>query len=264
MSNYEIVEFPKTRYLTFDVGIIGGRKHHIAAFVEVDVTDARRLISAEKSKENTKISFTSWFLKCLGDVLEKMKGAHGIQYKKNKIIYFDNVDISMVVEKEINGELVPIPLLMKDVNKKTISDIFKEIETAKNQKIADESDFVLGQKQSRRLMSIFLALPQCLRLIIWKRILKNPFLAKEQMGTVVVTSIGMVGRYPGWILPKSMHTLCIGLGSIVKKPWVVSDEIVVREILHMTVLLDHDVIDGAPASRFVGELISTLESGKGI
>lgn len=261
MKDYTIMEFPSSRFSTFDVGVIGRKKHHMAALVEVDVTEARKRIREEKLKGKRQISFTAWFLKSLSGVLEKRKDAHAIRYKKNKLIYFDSVDISMPVEKEVNGKPVPIPLLLRNVSEKSISDLFDEIRNAKNKVISDSSDYVLGNKQSGRMMSLFLAMPQWLRLIVWRILLRNPFLVKEQMGSAIVTSVGSVGRYAGWILPKSMHTLAIGLGSIIKKPRVVNDRMEIREILHMTVLLDHDVIDGAPAARFVNELVDVLESG---
>jgi pyruvate/2-oxoglutarate dehydrogenase complex dihydrolipoamide acyltransferase (E2) component len=58
-----------------------------------------------------------------------------------------------------------------------------------------------------------------------------------------------------------MHNLCFALGSIVKKPWVVENEIEIRDILHMTVLFDHDVVDGAPATRFIMRLVDRIQKG---
>jgi pyruvate/2-oxoglutarate dehydrogenase complex dihydrolipoamide acyltransferase (E2) component len=37
-----------------------------------------------------------------------------------------------------------------------------------------------------------------------------------------------------------------------------------REILNLTVLFDHDVVDGAPATRFVRRLLELIESGYGL
>jgi pyruvate/2-oxoglutarate dehydrogenase complex dihydrolipoamide acyltransferase (E2) component len=81
------------------------------------------------------------------------------------------------------------------------------------------------------------------------------------MGTVVVTSVGALARVPGWFVPRSLHNLCFALGAIVRKPWVVEERVEVRDILHLTVLFNHDVVDGAPAARFLGRLASTLEAG---
>jgi len=81
------------------------------------------------------------------------------------------------------------------------------------------------------------------------------------MGTVMVTSVGMIGEMHGWIIPVSVHPLCFAIGSVVKKPWVVDDEIKIREILYLTALVDHDVIDGAPAVRAFTHLKDLIESG---
>jgi pyruvate/2-oxoglutarate dehydrogenase complex dihydrolipoamide acyltransferase (E2) component len=37
-----------------------------------------------------------------------------------------------------------------------------------------------------------------------------------------------------------------------------------REILNLTVMFDHDVIDGAPATRFTQRLVELIESGYGL
>ena len=37
-DEFVIVKFPKSRIATFDVGKIGRSKHHVCAFIEVDVT----------------------------------------------------------------------------------------------------------------------------------------------------------------------------------------------------------------------------------
>jgi pyruvate/2-oxoglutarate dehydrogenase complex dihydrolipoamide acyltransferase (E2) component len=44
----------------------------------------------------------------------------------------------------------------------------------------------------------------------------------------------------------------------------VDGRIEVREYLNMTVSVDHDIVDGAPAARFVNELRELIESGYGL
>lgn len=81
------------------------------------------------------------------------------------------------------------------------------------------------------------------------------------MGNVAFTSLGMVGRVNGWFLPISVHPVCFGVGSIIKKPVVVAHNIVIREILNMSILIDHDVIDGAPMARLISDLTKNIETG---
>ncbi len=78
------------------------------------------------------------------------------------------------------------------------------------------------------------------------------------------TTAGIVGHTRGWIIPLSMHPLCLALGSLNQQPAVYRGEIQKREILHLTILIDHDVIDGVPAARFVDDLVKKLQTGFGL
>lgn len=84
------------------------------------------------------------------------------------------------------------------------------------------------------------------------------------MGTVMVTSLGMIGDVKGWFIPVSVHPLCFTIGSIEKKPGVVAGRIEIREHLYLTALVDHDVVDGAPAIRALTDLKKLVETGFGL
>lgn len=81
---------------------------------------------------------------------------------------------------------------------------------------------------------------------------------------VVITTVGMVGHARGWIIPFGMHTICLAFGSLNQQPLVYKARIQKREILHLTVLIDHDVVDGVPAGLFVDSLVRRLETHSGI
>lgn len=68
----------------------------------------------------------------------------------------------------------------------------------------------------------------------------------------------------GWFIHKSIHPLSFGIGSILKKPVVIDNQVKVRDVLNMTILSDHDVIDGAPMVKFLNDLTKNIENGKGI
>jgi pyruvate/2-oxoglutarate dehydrogenase complex dihydrolipoamide acyltransferase (E2) component len=67
-----------------------------------------------------------------------------------------------------------------------------------------------------------------------------------------------------WGIPIGVQPLMFSLGAIAKKAGVIKDTIEIREILHATILFDHDIIDGAPATRFLAELKVLIETGFGI
>ena len=51
------------------------------------------------------------------------------------------------------------------------------------------------------------------------------------------------------------------MGGIGVKPGVVDGHIAIREYLSLTISLNHDLIDGAPAARFTERLKDLIESG---
>jgi len=53
-------------------------------------------------------------------------------------------------------------------------------------------------------------------------------------------------------------------GGIAKKPEVIGDKIEIREYLYMTVSIDHDLVAGAPAARFISRLAELVENGYGL
>ena len=62
------------------------------------------------------------------------------------------------------------------------------------------------------------------------------------------------GRRGLAIAPPTLASLCVVVGGVSRRPRVVDDRIVVREVVDLTVTVDHNVVDGAPATRFGAEL----------
>jgi pyruvate/2-oxoglutarate dehydrogenase complex dihydrolipoamide acyltransferase (E2) component len=259
------IPYPSSRQLTFDVGKIGLAKHHVRALLEVDVTEARSIIKKNRQRGN-KLSFTAWLIKTIADCIALHPPIAGINdAKNNRVLVFNDVDISIVVEKNVNGVRVPLPYVIRKADQKPLSEIQDEIESAKSQTVHGEGDYVLGEAQSTQGMRLFVRLPQWLRLILMRLlVLNHPQRVKDMMGTVMITTAGMVGHTRGWIIPFSMHPLCLAIGSLNEQAAVYRGEIQKREILHLTALIDHDVIDGVPAARFVDDLVKKLQSGFGL
>jgi pyruvate/2-oxoglutarate dehydrogenase complex dihydrolipoamide acyltransferase (E2) component len=264
-SQFHEIPYPSSRQLTFDVGKIGLTKHHVRALLEVDVTEARGLIKQGR-QAGRKISFTAWLIKAIADCVSLHPPVAGVNdARRNQVLAFEDVDISIVVEKDVNGRRVPLPYIIRQADKKTLCQIQEEIEAAKSQTVRSEGDYVLGEGRSALGMKLFVRFPQWLRLLLMRRlVLNHPQRVKDMMGTVMITTAGMVGHTRGWIMPFSMHPLCLAFGSLNQQAAVYRGEIQKREILHLTVLIDHDVIDGVPAARFVDDLVKKLQAGVGL
>jgi 2-oxoisovalerate dehydrogenase E2 component (dihydrolipoyl transacylase) len=85
--------------------------------------------------------------------------------------------------------------------------------------------------------------------------------SQEEMkdGTITITNIGVFGVDTGTPILNPGEVGIVALGSIRKKPWVVDDEIVVRQITTIGATFDHRVVDGDVASRFVQDVASVIE-----
>jgi pyruvate/2-oxoglutarate dehydrogenase complex dihydrolipoamide acyltransferase (E2) component len=259
MSNYKINRFPKSRIASIDICEIGKQKHHVTGLVEFDVTESRKKIRDYNKAHVNKISFNAWLLSVIGFTIKKHEATSSYLMGKHKQIIFNDINISLIVEKEINGVKVPIPLVIEKANEASIESIAKQISDAKN--INLKGDDIVIQRKTRKLEKFYYSLPKFARKYFWRFLLKHPKLAYKKMGNVAFTSIGMMGTVNGWFIPISVHPICFGISSIVKKPSVVNDKIEIREILKMSILIDHDVIDGANMARFISDLSRNIESG---
>jgi pyruvate/2-oxoglutarate dehydrogenase complex dihydrolipoamide acyltransferase (E2) component len=262
-SSYIEIPYPSSRKMTFDLGRIFHKRHYVTALLEIDVTSAWESIRAQPRNEE-RFSFIAWLIKAVADsVAEYPEAAAFNQPRHGRVMVFEDVDISIVIEKEVQGSWVPLPYVVRAAQTKTPLQIHRELEAAKAQTVVDEGGYVLGEPGQASLMKAFLVLPQWLRLWFMKTfLLDHPRRMQASMGSVAVTTVGMVGHTHGWIVPTTMHPLCLAFGSINEQPRVVKEKVEVRRILHLTTLVDHDAVDGAPAARFMDGLVRRLEAGE--
>jgi len=257
-TKYNLKSIPSSRIATFDSFAVGLEKHHVGAFLEFDVTESRDKIRLLK-KRGAGISFTAWLIKVIAGTLELYPEAAAFLLNKRKLILFDDINISLMVEKKSGDSKVPMPVVIRQANKKNMEEITSEIENARTHHL-EAGEIVIHQK-SPLIERLYYRLPGLCRRTIWRFLLRHPKLAYPKMGNVMVTSIGMMGRINGWFITRSVHPVAFGIGSVIKKPVVIGDEIKIREILNMTVLVDHDAMDGAPMVRMLTGFTKAIETG---
>lgn len=261
-SPFTLKKFPASRIGTLDVLEIGRKKHHIQALLELDVTEARVRLKAINQTDK-KISFTAWMIKTISDVLLEFPEVHAYLKNKRTILTFQDIDVSIMVEKENNGKKVPIVYLLRKTQEKSMLSITEEIRKAKQEEHNPDKASA-GNHQMNKWSGLYFRLPGWIRKLFWTLLLKHPRLAQSMMGSVLISSVGMYGKISGWFIPTSVHPLAAGIGSIVPKPVVIDGEIKVREILHLTLLMDHDVTDGGQMSRFIRKLQQGIETAENL
>lgn len=258
MKNPKIITFPPSRIGTLDMNVLSLGRPHIKALLEVDVTEAHlRLEDRKKAGED--VSFTAWMIHHIAQALEKYPRMHAFLRSKRSISVFEEVDVSIMVERAHRDDKVPLVYVLRAANRKNDRQITAEIRQAQREPLNKDTTVLSGEGMSSFWTNLYFSLPGRLRRWAFRLWLGNPRRGQRAMGSVIVTSLGMFGQIPGWFVHYSIHPLAFGIGAITKKPAVVDDQIVVREFLHLTVLMDHNVVDGAYMARFIADLCGRLQ-----
>ena len=86
-----------------------------------------------------------------------------------------------------------------------------------------------------------------------------------QGGTFTITNPGSFGTFHGTPIINQPQSAILGTYALVKRPWVVQDElgndvIAIRPIMNLTLTYDHRLVDGAYAGFFLHDLRERLET----
>ena len=252
-ADYQLVPFPLTQRVIATLQRFAEHKHIIHALTEVDVTIPRQVIHEQKARGEEPLSFTAFIAACLGKAVDENKAVQAYRKGRNQLVIFEDVDISIVVEHEVEGHKVPLEYVVRAANHKTARQIHQEIRAF--QKLHTAKVIPIPRLVQRW---------PGLLLLIGRVLIRSPFYFKRIGGTCEITAVGMFGKGSGWGIPTPGYTLMLTLGGIASKPGVVDGQIAIREYLSLTISFDHDVIDGAPAARFTERLKELIESGFGL
>ena len=83
--------------------------------------------------------------------------------------------------------------------------------------------------------------------------------AEMSGGTFTITNVGPFGVDGGTPIINPGESAILCFGAIKKQPWVVDDEIVVRQVTTLALSFDHRHIDGEKGSRFLADVAGMLE-----
>ncbi|GAA0545687.1 2-oxo acid dehydrogenase subunit E2 [Halorubrum ejinorense] len=241
--------------LTVDYMQMAGHRSNIHGLVEIDVTDARERIRTIEEETGTKLSFTAFIVSCLAATVDEQPHVQRYRDWRGRIYEFEDVDVNVLIERETDGDQIGIPYVIRQANQRTIRSIHDEIRRVK----ADTTN-----RPEARVARFARRLPGFLRRQIWRLPQWFPTRWKHIAGSVAVTSIGMFGTGNGWAISPTNYTLQLTVGGIGTKPRLIDGELCSREFLSLTATFDHDVVDGAPATRFVQRLCEHIEASHGL
>jgi pyruvate dehydrogenase E2 component (dihydrolipoamide acetyltransferase) len=79
-------------------------------------------------------------------------------------------------------------------------------------------------------------------------------------GTFTITNLGQMEVEYFTPIINPPQAAILGVGRILKKPAVVGDEVVARQMLPLSLTFDHRVVDGAPAGAFLRDVKHAIEA----
>jgi len=242
-----IVRFDAARKLVND-GFECVKRPDGAGVILVDMSAAevfRRELSRE---QGVHVSYTVILVKACAIALRSHPSVNSIR-DGYRLINRPSADIGISVYAKHNSAPV---ITIQGADKKDLGQIAEELK----RKIREVRE---GQEESlEQLQKIARFLPfKFLRKFLFRRFLRHPKVLREgptfQITGDTRTAIDIV-------MPMVFATTAImGFGGIKKRPFVVDDEVVVRPGMYLSLLGDHQVLDGFKPAMFLHEVKRLLE-----
>jgi len=251
-AGYKSIPLTFNRKAVIASATVTKEKNAFHSITEVDISIPRKLINEYFKQTGIKLSLTAYIVTCLAQVIKDHPLLNSF-IKGNKLIILNDVTVSVLIEREINGEKVPEPIGISNAQTKTYLQINNEIRTAQSQE---------GQQLGNLSKMTWIRFIPGFLMRTFIRIADKNIKMGKRYGKVAVSAVGMFNKTSVWFIPHGSATVVITVGGINSKLVKEEDKIIEKEHLCLTASFNHDIVDGAPASRFMNQFIDTVKSGK--
>ncbi len=172
----------------------------------------------------------------------------------HRVIAQKGIDAATMVEISTPHGPVVMPHVLRDADIRAVPELTAELHRVKR----DPSASSIGRLLER-------AAPAATRipgtLPAMNAVMARSVAARQCIGTVAVTAVGMFAGGAGFgITPLSLMSLDVIVGGMSQRPRVVDGQVTIRDVLDLTLAIDHNIVDGAPFARFGAEFRALLES----
>ena len=257
-SPVQEIPWPRVRELVVDALTAAHKTHLAHAFAEIDVSRAMAAIEKYKAVLPESPSFTAFLVYCLGRAVDEHPLMHAYRKGRKKLVIAADVDVSTMIEKrKPDGALVPVSYVVRGANRKSLAEINDDLRQAVRSDLADDP----GVSYRRRIMR----LPRPARRLLWWWVTRDPDRFRRQWGTVMLSNVGssMLPR-PFFGMADSFFTCTLMIGGRYERVAWVDGRAEPRQTLNVTLTVDHDIVDGAPAARFGQTMMRLVEEAAGL
>jgi pyruvate dehydrogenase E2 component (dihydrolipoamide acetyltransferase) len=228
----EVVAMSKIRRITAENMILSKRTSaHVTTVFRIDYTNVARIRQKHKddflAKNGVKLTYLPFIFRAAIQALKEFPQVNA-SIDGDNIVYHKDVHLGMAVALDW-GLIVPV---IRNADEKSILGLARA-----TQDLAERA-------RSKRLK------PE-----------------EIQGGTFTVTNPGMFGSLFGTPIIPQPQVAILGVGTIEKRPVVVTDAdgqdaLGIRTVGYLALSFDHRLIDGADADKFMARLRDTLETGE--
>jgi pyruvate dehydrogenase E2 component (dihydrolipoamide acetyltransferase) len=196
---------------------------HMTVFEEVEISDLIRIREKYKkiySDKDVKLTFLPFIVKAAVQALKQHRQMNSqIDTDNDRMIYNNRYNIGIAIDTP-EGLVVPV---IKNADRLSIFEIA--------QKITELS----GKSRERKLT-----------------------LDEMKDGTFTLTNYGSIGGIFATPVLNYPQAGILGIGRIVKKPIVKDDQLAIGNVLALSLSVDHRIVDGGEASRFINKIMEYL------
>ncbi|HDT8706565.1 TPA: 2-oxo acid dehydrogenase subunit E2 [Listeria monocytogenes] len=196
---------------------------HAWMMVEVDATGLVRYRNAVKDsfkkEEGYSLTYFAFFIKAVAQALKEFPQLNST-WAGDKIIEHANINISIAIAA---GDLLYVPVI-KNADEKSIKGIAREISE------------LAGKARNGKLSQ-----------------------ADMEGGTFTVNSTGSFGSVQSMGIINHPQAAILQVESIVKRPVIIDDMIAVRDMVNLCLSIDHRILDGLLAGKFLQAIKANVE-----
>ena len=236
--------FPSSRRLVTAAVRAGRRIVPMHGLFDVDVTAARGLLA----EHDPPLSLTAFVVASVGRAAAIHPQVHAYRDWRGRLVEHRHVDVQTLIEVPTSQGPFGLVHVVRNANVRSVAEISAELRAVKTVPAATTAGRLLSTVAPAlgRIPGLYRAMYAAMSRS------RRVHLA---VGTVQVTAVGMFADGGGFaIAPPTLASLVVVVGGVSRRPCAVGDRVEVRDVLDLTVTIDHNVVDGAPATRFAADL----------
>lgn len=240
--------FPASRRVIVDIGKIAARRPTIRGLIEADIGAVSERLGEQGH------SLTAYLTVTLAQAIASQPDIQALRDWRGRLVVFDDVDIAVSIEIELEGRSFPLTHVVRSAQERSVADVSRELGAIKS---APHRSPTLEHPVAARS---YVLLPGPIRRAALRLLYRLPDSQRRIMGTAGLSSVGMFGKGGGWGIGFPVHAVNLLVGGITETMPADGPGGPSRRI-DLTFSFDHDVVDGAPAARFVSDFRTRVETG---